>query len=335
MTAKTHSAPLRWLLTRGGMLLVTGLALYLLAPSLLEVFSSWNEVSELDPGWVLGVGVAEALAWSFVWALQRLILGTGRWFPVVTSQLAGNAAARLLPGGGATGLAVQYQMLRGAGVEATGLGVGLAAVGILQLATTSALPIVVLPALVANPPVEPRLVSLAQSAVAFFVVLSVVAVVVSATERPLGWLGRLIDRTRRLVDRSPPDQPTAARLIARRDSLQAEFEQNWPRATGLSVGRATLDYTSLILAIAAFDVSARPSLVLLAYAGASLLGLIPITPGGLGFVEAGLTGLLVLAGVPAVEAASATFLYRLFSFWLPIPIGLVAGAVHRARYGAG
>jgi uncharacterized membrane protein YbhN (UPF0104 family) len=34
-----------------------------------------------------------------------------------------------------------------------------------------------------------------------------------------------------------------------------------------------------------------------------------------------------------VAAISATFLYRLMSFWLPIPAGLVAGVFHRVKYG--
>ena len=62
----------------------------------------------------------------------------------------------------------------------------------------------------------------------------------------------------------------------------------------------------------------------LAYVAASVLGMIPITPGGLGFVEAGLTGTLVLAGVDAGAAAVATLAYRLVSFWLPLPAGAVA-----------
>jgi uncharacterized protein (TIRG00374 family) len=52
--------------------------------------------------------------------------------------------------------------------------------------------------------------------------------------------------------------------------------------------------------------------------------MIPITPGGLGFVEAGLTGTLVLAGVDAAAAATATLAYRLASFWLPLPGGAIA-----------
>ena len=55
----------------------------------------------------------------------------------------------------------------------------------------------------------------------------------------------------------------------------------------------------------------RPSLVLLAFFAAQLLGTLPLTPGGLGFVEAGLTGTLALAGVGTGEAVLATLAYRL------------------------
>jgi hypothetical protein len=74
--------------------------------------------------------------------------------------------------------------------------------------------------------------------------------------------------------------------------------------------------------------------VLLAYIGGALLALIPITPGGLGFVEAGLTGLLTAAGVGAQEALVSTLAYRLVSFWLPLPVGAVAQVLFRRRYGS-
>jgi uncharacterized protein (TIRG00374 family) len=64
-----------------------------------------------------------------------------------------------------------------------------------------------------------------------------------------------------------------------------------------------------------------------------LLTLIPFTPGGLGFVEAGLTGLLALAGATAHQAVVATLAYRLLVFWLPLPLGGLAYALHRRRYG--
>jgi uncharacterized protein (TIRG00374 family) len=71
--------------------------------------------------------------------------------------------------------------------------------------------------------------------------------------------------------------------------------------------------------------------VLLAFCAAQMLAQIPLTPGGLGFVEAGLTATLALAGVGAGDAVLATFAYRLFSYWLPLPLGLVGVALQR-RY---
>jgi uncharacterized protein (TIRG00374 family) len=72
--------------------------------------------------------------------------------------------------------------------------------------------------------------------------------------------------------------------------------------------------------------------VLLAFCGAQVLAQIPITPGGLGFVEAGLTAMLALAGVSAGNAVLATFAYRLFSYWLPLPVGLAAYGWHTRRF---
>ena len=85
-----------------------------------------------------------------------------------------------------------------------------------------------------------------------------------------------------------------------------------------------LDYAALVASLYAVGARARPSMVLLAYVIALGLALIPITPGGLGFVEAGLTTILVLAGVSADQAVLGTLLYRLISFWLPIPVGALA-----------
>ena len=74
--------------------------------------------------------------------------------------------------------------------------------------------------------------------------------------------------------------------------------QHWRRAVLLSVGRVAFDYLALLAAVAAVGAHPRPSLIVVAYVSAVVLALIPITPGGLGFVEAGLTGVLTLAGHP-------------------------------------
>ena len=72
--------------------------------------------------------------------------------------------------------------------------------------------------------------------------------------------------------------------------------------------------------------------MLLAFCTAQALSLVPFTPGGLGFVEAGLTGTLALAGVSAGPALVAVLAYRLAAYWLPIPIGAGAYVLHQRRY---
>ena len=100
----------------------------------------------------------------------------------------------------------------------------------------------------------------------------------------------------------------------------------------IDMARDGIDYLALIACLRAVGTEPNPSLVLLAYVAASLLGMLPFTPGGLGFVEAGLVGMLVLAGVGATDAAVATLAYRLVSFWLPIPVGGGGWALFRYRY---
>ena len=50
-------------------------------------------------------------------------------------------------------------------------------------------------------------------------------------------------------------------------------------------------------------------------------------------MEAGLSTLLILAGVPGVDAVVATLAYRIISYWLPILVGPFAYFAFRLRYG--
>jgi uncharacterized protein (TIRG00374 family) len=86
-------------------------------------------------------------------------------------------------------------------------------------------------------------------------------------------------------------------------------------------------------ALRATGAGPRPSLVLLAYAAAGIVALFPVTPGGLGIVEASLSGLLILAGVRPAPAFLATLAYRIASYWLPLLAGPPAYLLFRHRYG--
>ncbi len=77
----------------------------------------------------------------------------------------------------------------------------------------------------------------------------------------------------------------------------------------------------LATCVAAFSRSVPFAKVAVVYLTGSAIGSIIPTPGGLGAVEAALTAGLTAAGVPGAVAASAVLLFRLLTFWLPVPFG--------------
>jgi uncharacterized protein (TIRG00374 family) len=317
----------------GVLLLVTGVSLYLLLPSLVGVFASWRSLTQLTWYWAAFALLSEAGSFVSLWELNRVALNEKSWFVVACTQLTGNAAGRIVPGGGATSTAVSVGMLRRAGVEAGQAGAALAASTALQIGTRLALPVLALPAIIAGAPVDHSLATSAYLGAAVLILLIVAGVLAFAFDRPLELAGRglqwVLNRTVRRR-RKITDLPSW--LLAERDFVRTTIGRRWQAAVVSAVGNTGFDYLALLCALRAVGAQPQPSLVLLAYAGAALLALIPFTPGGLGFVEAGLVGTLALAGVTPQDALLATLTYRLVSYWLPIPAGGVAYLAFRRRY---
>ena len=71
----------------------------------------------------------------------------------------------------------------------------------------------------------------------------------------------------------------------------------------------------------AFGGTVNPINLIVAFGLANVLAAIPITPGGLGVVEAALTSTLVGFGLARSTAAVGVLAYRFVQFWLPIPLG--------------
>jgi uncharacterized protein (TIRG00374 family) len=310
-------------------LVVGGISLYLVAPSVIEVFASWRGVRELAVGWLAVMAVTQGAALACLWALQRVAIHGSRWRSVVASQLAGNALAKVAPGGGAMGAALQYRMLVSAGTPAAGTVSGLTAANLLTFAVLLALPLLALPAVLRGG-VERDLLGAAAVGLVVFVALFAAGAVFLSTDRPLEALGRFVQRLRnRLRPRAEPLEQLPRRLLRERDRLLDTLGPRWKRALIATIGRWGFDFGCLLAALAALDALPRPGLVLIAFCAAQLLAQVPVTPGGIGFVEVGLTGTLALAGVPAGAAVTATFAYRLFSYWLQLPLGLVGVALAR------
>ncbi len=312
-------------------LAVTGVSLYLVAPSLIDVFGSVDELNRIQPVWLAAMAGLQALGFGFLWVVQRLALHNPPWGPVIESQLAGNALSKIAPGGGALGAALQYRMLVEAGIERARAVAGITAVNLLTFAVVLALPVLALPAFVRGA-VNRGLVEATLIGLGVFAVLLVVGTLMLAFDGPLSWVGRQVQRLRnRLRRRAEPLRHLPERLRRERDRLLATLGPRWKAAVAATVARWAFDYATLLAALAAVGSTPRPALVLLAFCAAQVLAQVPVTPGGLGFVEAGLTATLALAGVGASDAILATLAYRLFSYWLPLPVGLAAYTLHRRR----
>ena len=313
----------------------TAAGLYVVWPSLAAVFSSGPQLRHVNPLWGLPIAAAEVASFACMWALLRLALGVREWFPIATAQVASNAFSRIVPGGAATGGAMQFDMLNQAGIRPARAATSVTAVSLISTATLLGLPVLSIPViLITGAPVERNLFRV--GAIALVVCLAAVAggAVLLFADAPLEWIGKMVERAHnRLMRRREPMSDTAARLVDERDLIRRVLGNGWWQALMYAAGNWLLDLTALLVALAAVGARPRASVVLLAYVVAAFLGMIPITPGGLGFVEAGLVGTLGLAGIGTDQALLATLVYRLAAYWMPMPAGAVAYALHQRRYG--
>ncbi len=316
-------------------LAVTGIGLYVVAPSLLTMFGAWPRLADVEIRWFVVLALLELCSFAALWWLARIALAAEPgshpgWGTTAAAQLAGNAASKVVPGGAATGSVVQAKVLISAGHQPSTVASGLTAVNLLSAAVLMLLPVLTVPALIIGPPPAKQL----QLGLVVSVILATVIVAVGVTV--LTWpsvvaaAGRVLGRVVHVVRSSVTPAGLSASLLGQRERIAAAFQGHWWRAVVAAAANRMFDYAALVAALVAFGAHVRPAEVLLAYVVAQAFAIIPITPGGVGFVDAGLTALLVLVGVPADTALIATLLYRLFSFWLPIPVGVLAWAGWRA-----
>ena len=98
-----------------------------------------------------------------------------------------------------------------------------------------------------------------------------------------------------------------------------------PMRLVLGVGGALMLTLSYILSFSAslwaFGYTVPFAVLAITYLASNTVGSIVPSPGGIGPVELALTAGLVAAGVPYGVALSTAIVYRLVTFWIPIPVG--------------
>jgi uncharacterized membrane protein YbhN (UPF0104 family) len=208
---------------------------------------------------------------------------------------------------------------------------------------------------------------IARRSVAFFLITSVVnflAVAVIGTTMALGlfgpdlslWLTALPAAAASLalglvvvVPRLGPGRPPGADASRLRRGVSATrqavidgtgealliLRSRNGRVVAGAVGYWAFDNAVLWATYHAFGLSPPLTVIAMGYLIGQLGGLLPI-PGGIGGIDGGLIGALIVYGAPAAGTVAAVFAYRLILFWLPLILGATAfSALRRDMPGGG
>ena len=330
-----HKTTWKTIVFRSLFLLVALVVLYFLWPKLVDLGSSATDLSGISWYWFVLMFVLMSGAFAAAWELTHIAVPGISRFVAATSQLVSNALAKVVPGGAVAAGATYFQMLAASNVSRGQAAAALAAVSFISNLVLFSLPAVAIVIAALSAPIPRDLLPVALTGGALFIVMFAVVFVIVKYDRPISFVGDLIETSGRWLGRRLHKDwnPKSEDIINQRDDVVESLGKRWPKALAAAVMNWLLDYSVLFVALVAVGSKPRASLLLVAFAGSAVLGMIPITPGGLGFVEVGLTAMLVAAGIPGPDAALATLAYRLFQFWLPIPAGAVAYGVFKRKFG--
>jgi uncharacterized membrane protein YbhN (UPF0104 family) len=301
---------LRRRLATTALLIALAVALLAAIPGLQGVL---REIRHLGPGWI-AVGVALELASdiSFVVVFRlffdRLERGDARLLGWVEQ-----GSGALLPGGGAGGLAIGGWLIHLTGVPVHWIARRSGGLFFLGAATSGLALVGSGVALIAGAPGPDGVVTV--------VLPTTLAAIVFALIAALPGLVRTRPRTPRWI---------AAIASGVDDARQVALggRPSW-RLLG-AAGYLAFDIAVLWVFLDALGPAPSIAAVIFAYSVGYAANSLPV-PGGIGVLDAGLTGALVLYGISPVHAAAAAIVYHAVAFWVPGLGGIAAYARLRPR----
>jgi uncharacterized protein (TIRG00374 family) len=343
-TAEAHApatrGPARWkrLVSVGAAILVLVAVFGFALPKFASYQDAWTAIAAMSAAEIVILGLAAAVKlviapWQMMTALPGLSYGDG--FAVNESS---TALSNTLPAGGAFGVGLTFDMLRASGNAPNAITREIIVTGVWNDLVKLVLPVAALLLLVIEQQATRSELELALIGLFVSIAIIVLLVLIVRSQRmarAIGdWGARVTSHVLHWV-RRPPAKGWGQRLV--------DFDQT----SGELVGRRWVEITAATLAgqvsvFAIFYCSARfvgihSSTVSFAelfatWVFARLLQLIPITPGGLGFVQLGLTGLLTAFGAPNDQAVAATLVYTALTWFPPIPVGATSYWIWRAHH---
>lgn len=303
---------------------------HIVLPQLGGARSAANTLSRVSPLLLvvaLGLEIGALFAYAQLTRVAlpdqpRLRLGT-----VFRIQLATRAVTNLVPGGSAAGGTLAYRLLTQAGVPSPAAGFALASV---SLGSAVVLNVLLWIALLISIPIDGINPVYGSAAIIGMVLLAAFGGLVLLLMRGRDGAERVV---RAIAGRIPLVDPDTAARFVRQLAVRLHDIAAEPalirRGLLWSVANWLLDASALWVFVRAFGPALNPVDVIVAFCLANILAAIPITPGGLGVVEAVLTSTLVGFGLDRGTAAISVVSYRVAQYWLPIPLGAAAYATLR------
>lgn len=288
------------------LLVVVGLIAWF-APGLGEVR---ERLEGAKPGWlVLAVGLELLSCLSYVLMFKPIFCPRMSWRTSYELGMSELAVGSIVPASGAGGLALGAWALRKGGMPPGEIARRSVAFFVLKsMVNFVAVVAVGVVMWLGVGPDTSVLLTLLPAALALLTLFAVPAIgLLAGSRRPRQrWLAAA---TAALGD----GVREAGRILARRD---------WRVVAG-SVGYWAFDNAVIWATFKAFGESPAITLVLMGYLIGQLGGLLPI-PGGIGGIDGGLIGTMIVYGLPAAATAAAVLAYRVILFWLPLLLGGVA-----------
>lgn len=288
-----------------------------------DVRAAFGAVSGRDAVVLVLLWAAGLLTHSFV--LTGALPGLTRR-RALTLNLTGSAVSNSLPFGGAAGMSLNYLMVRTWGVESAAFAAFTLVTNLFVVLLKLTMPAVALVALWATgvPIGMATRWTAVGSVTALVVVLAVGAAALASrrtAERAVAIVVPVAVRLARLLRRDSDAARLRDGVLATRDAIAAVLRRRWGQMSVGTLGYGLLQAVLLWASLHAVGVTLPPAAVLAGFAVDRVMTLAVITPGAVGFAEAGTAGALVaLGGAPAAVAAGV-LLYRGFTFALEIPVG--------------
>ena len=307
--------------------------------------SSLNQLGRVNFGWFLAGFALEAGACSSPTPCptQSVLPKDGPGLSrVLRIDLSTLAVSHVIPGGTAGGTGLGYRLLTSSGVIGPDAAFALATQGIGSALVLNAMLWV---ALVISIPLHGFNSAYVTVVVVGAVLLAALGTLVLSLTRGEAHAVRALQAVARRVPWVTEEQMkrVVERLAARLRTLVSD-RQLLKNAVLWAAANWLFDAASLWAFVAAYGHISRPIDLFVAYGVANVLAAVPLTPGGLGIVEAVAGTLLIGFGVPAGIAWLGVISWRLFNFGcpslgggrLPVPQGQAGRRPQRAaRRGAG